>query len=130
MNALRAWVGALKTAVAKIRGAAGSAPMPDFADEVRIRVTQETRRLGLAGRQGQVFGFTTPSVTGVAVVGSPAEDFAINVHFDDLGTAWWFSNELVEVIGPGTGTVMSLDGQDTQLVRLSDGDWLKRPRST
>jgi hypothetical protein len=43
------------------------ASMTGFADRVRIKRTEETERLGLAGREGQVFGHTTPSVTEVAV---------------------------------------------------------------
>jgi hypothetical protein len=102
--------------------------MAEFADRVRIRASEETERLGLAGREGQVFGWTTPSVTGVAVIGSPADDYAVNVQLDELDEALWFSDDLVEMVDHGEGTVMSIDGQDTEWVRLSSGDWEERPR--
>lgn len=101
--------------------------MTGFADRVRIKVSEETQRLGLAGREGQVFGWTTPSVTGVSVIGSTAEDYAINVHFDDLDEGFWFAEDLVELVDHGAGTVISLDGQQTEWVRLADGEWQERP---
>jgi hypothetical protein len=103
--------------------------MADFADRVRIRASEETERLGLAGREGQVFGWTTPSVTGVSVIGSTMEDYAVNVHFDDLDEGFWFSDDLIEMINHGEGTVISLEGQETECVRLEDGEWQERPRS-
>jgi hypothetical protein len=103
--------------------------MAGFADRVRIKETEETSRLGLAGREGQVFGWTTPSITGVSVIGSPVEDVAINVDFDDLGESFWFAEELTEIVGHGAGTVVSLDGQDVEWVRLPNGDWEERARS-
>lgn len=103
--------------------------MVDFADRVRIADSQETRRLGLAGREGQVFGWTTPSVTGVPVIGSPKEDFAVNVHFDALQESFWFAGELVERVDRGAGTVINLDGVDKEWVRLDNGAWEERARS-
>lgn len=103
--------------------------MAGFADRVRIKRTEDTERLGLAGREGQVFGWTTPSVTGVAVIGSPAEDYAVNVHFDDLDEGFWFSDDLVEQVDHAPGTVLRLDGQTNEVVRLANGEWQERPRS-
>ena len=103
--------------------------MSGFADRVRIKRTDETQRLGLAGREGQVFGWTTPSVTGVPVIGPTDDDSAVNVHFDELDEEFWFSHDLVEHIDNAAGTVISLDGQDTEWVRLPNGDWQERPRS-
>ena len=54
----------------------------DHVRHVRIVETDETRRGGWAGLVGQCDGFTTPSVTGVRVVGGPA-DLAFSVHFED-----------------------------------------------
>lgn len=102
--------------------------MADFADRVRIRDCEETARLGLAGREGQVFGWTTPSVTGVAVIGALGEDYAVNVHFDALGESFWFAEDLVERIDRGAGTVISLDGVDKEWVRLENGEWEERTR--
>jgi hypothetical protein len=92
-------------------------------------MSEETKRLGLAGREGQVFGWTTPSVSGVAVIGSPTGDFAVNVHFDELDEGFWFADDLVEPIDRGEGTTISLKDQDGEWVRLADGEWLERPRS-
>jgi hypothetical protein len=52
-----------------------------FGDNVRINSTPETEALGVAGRIGQVYGYPTPSVTGVAVIGDAGGDYAINVYF-------------------------------------------------
>jgi hypothetical protein len=104
--------------------------MSDFADRVRIKPTEETQRLGLAGREGQVFGWTTPSSTGVPVIGSTSEDYAVNVHFDDLNEAFWFAEDLVEHVDSAAGTVITLDGIDKEWVRLPNGDWEERPRSS
>jgi hypothetical protein len=103
--------------------------MVSFADRVRIKVSAETERLGLAGREGQVFGETIPSEMGVYVVGPQADDYAINVHFDELNDSYWFSEELLEVIDSGAGTVASLDGDDTEWVRQASGEWTPQPRS-
>ena len=102
------------------------ASMTGFADRVRIKRTEETERLGLAGREGQVFGHTTPSVTEVAVVGALSEDYAINVHFDELDEGFWFAENLVELVDHAAGTVISLEGQDTEWVRLPNGGWQEK----
>ena len=73
-------------------------------DKVRIRSTTATETKGLAGLVGQVYGWTTPSVTGPWIeemIGELSQDFAVNVHFDDLGKNFWFSEDLVEFIGRG-----------------------------
>ena len=53
-----------------------------FGDNVRVASTPLTVSLGLACLKGQVYGETTPSVTGVAVVGGAAADYAINVQLE------------------------------------------------
>lgn len=102
--------------------------MTGFADRVRIKSTEETERLGLAGRVGQVLGFTTPSSTGVALIGSKSKDYAINVHFGDLDEGFWFADELVELVDHSPGTTISLDGQNKEWVRLPNGEWEERSR--
>ena len=96
--------------------------MTGFADRVRIKRTEETERLGLAGCEGQVFGYTTPSVTDVAVVGILADDYAANVHFDELAEGFWFADHLIEQIDHAPGTTISLEGQDAECVRLKNGE--------
>jgi hypothetical protein len=103
--------------------------MTDFADRVRILASEETERLGLAGREGQVYGWTTPSMTGVSVIGSAADDQAVNVYFDELEEDFWFAETLIEMVGHGAGTVAGIEGSDFEFVRLENGEWEKRPRS-
>ena len=79
--------------------------------------------VGLAGLSGQVYGHTTPSVTNVDVIGRATNDFAINVHLDDRGEAYWFAPDLLEFIDHGAGTEITLDGVPKKWVRTSAGDW-------
>jgi len=51
---------------------------PSFGDYFRIRSSVETESKGVAGLMGQVFGQTTPSETGVEVIGELTFDYAIN----------------------------------------------------
>ncbi|WP_206757905.1 hypothetical protein, partial [Sphingomonas sp. CFBP 13706] len=115
--------------IAVIQHGAIVASMIDFADRVRISFSADTERLGLAGRKGQVCGSTTPSLTGVSVIGSTVDDYAINVQLEEVDEALWFSEELVELIDKGAGTVISLDGHDAEWVRLPNGHWEERPCS-
>ena len=102
--------------------------MVDFSDRVRIRASEETTRLGLAGREGVVFGWTTPSVTSVSVIGTQPDDFAVNVHVDELDEGFWLAEDLLEFLDHQEGTVIGLDGVDIEWVRLADGGWQERPR--
>ena len=61
--------------------------MSAFGDRVRIKETPETRASGVAGLEGDVYGFTTPSVTAIEVVGGSPDDFAINVTSSLLASA-------------------------------------------
>ena len=72
---------------------------PSFGDQVGIRETEETEAAGVAGLHGMVYGETAPSATGVEVIGSTTEDYALNVHFEERGEALWFAPELV-AMGP------------------------------
>jgi hypothetical protein len=102
--------------------------MTGFADRIKIKPSEETERLGLAGREGQVYGWTTPSATGVSVIGSQVDDHAVNVYFEHLGESFWFSEDLIEFVDHGAGTVATLDGQEIEFVRLESGEWEERPR--
>ncbi len=92
-----------------------------FGDNVRIRDTAVARDHALAGLKGEVFGVTTPSVTGVEVIGTLTADVAINVHFSSLNKAFWFAPELLEFLDHGAGTVITIGTH--RLVRSSDGSW-------
>ena len=97
-----------------------------FGDTVRIRGTPDTEELDLAGLEGHVYGFTTPSVTGVEVIGSPAEDYAVNVFFDDLEESFWFAEDLVEFIDYDPGAEIRIEGVSKSWVREADGSWSER----
>ncbi|MGW8179091.1 MAG: hypothetical protein ACWGQW_10050 [bacterium] len=94
-----------------------------FSDNIRIRTTKETEVAGVAGLEGQVYGETTPSVTGVEVIGTPSADFAVNVHLEKRGEAFWFAPELVEFIDHAPGTEIRLEGVDKRWIRNEDGGW-------
>jgi hypothetical protein len=100
-----------------------------FGDNVRIWVTNETEAAGVAGLKGQVYGLTTPSVTGVEVIGAQSADSAINVHIEQHGQAFWFSPELVEFIDHAPGTEINLKGSDKRWIRNEEGGWNKEPAS-
>jgi hypothetical protein len=92
-----------------------------FADHVRIVDASETRRGGWAGRQGQCWGITTPSITGVRVIGGTEGDLAFNIHFDeDTVPDAWFHPDLVEYVDRAAGTDMTVG--DLHVVRDSAGD--------
>jgi len=96
-----------------------------FGDRVRVRQSPEAEALGLAGTVGQVYGETTPSVTGVEVIGHPLHDFALNVHFEDRNEAFWFAPNLLEFINHAPGTTMQI-GISPVYVRTSSGEWVEK----
>jgi hypothetical protein len=95
-----------------------------FGDRVRLRHSPETEELGVAGKVGQVYGQTTPSSSGVAVVGNLAEDYAIYVDFDDDERTLWFAEELVEFVDHNAASTMTIG--PTTVVRTESGDWVER----
>ena len=94
-----------------------------FGDNVRVRSTPLTERMGLANLVGNVFGETTPSVTGVEVIGDSEGSRAINVFFEDRNKGFWFAPELLEFVDHAPGAEIRLDGVPKKWVRSSDGDW-------
>jgi len=100
-----------------------------FDDRVRIRRTAETEAAGLAGRSGIVHGVTTVSVTGIAVVGKPKEDTAINVFFDESREGVWFAPELVEFVDHNPGTTITISGVAKRWTRDATGDWVESSRA-
>lgn len=97
-------------------------------DRVRIKLSEETERLRLAGLEGHIYGWTTPSVTGVDVIGAQDDYIAVNVFIEKLDEDFWFAKDLVEVLGPEVGAVFSLDASENEYVRLADGSWKERPK--
>jgi hypothetical protein len=94
-----------------------------FGDQARIIETPITTGRGLAGRVGTVHGQTTPSITGLAVIGTPTEDYAVNVFFDELGEGFWFAENLVEFVDHSPGSEIKIDGVNKKWVRNADGAW-------
>ncbi|PIW54936.1 MAG: hypothetical protein COW16_08475 [Sphingomonadales bacterium CG12_big_fil_rev_8_21_14_0_65_65_10] len=103
--------------------------MADFGDRVRIKASDETLELELAGREGEVYGWTTPSITGVTVIGSEEDDVALNVNIEGLEHDLWFHPDLVELIDHNPGMTVSINGMDGEVVRLPNGEWQERSRS-
>ncbi len=102
-----------------------------FGDKVRVRAQAETQLAGIAGRIGQVYGLTMPSVTGVEVIGAPRRDYAIKVYFVDTEESHWLAEELLDLVDHGEGTTITFDGIDKKWIRKGDGNWgeLKQSKS-
>lgn len=98
----------------------------DLGDTVLIVASPDTIAGGFAGRTGTCYGFTTPSVTRVEVIGDMGDDHALNVGFDD-GTSAWFHRSLVAVVDVNAGQVAVIG--DKRFVRARDGDWRETPDS-
>lgn len=81
-----------------------------------------TEKSGHAGMAGTCYGFTTPSVTGVEVIGETADDLALAVSFEG-SDAVWFAPDLVELIDHGAGTVAKV-GSKT-FTRTETGEWVE-----
>ncbi len=95
--------------------------MISFGDNVKILSSEETNKLGLSGKTGQVYGETRPSVTDVEVIGEVEEDFALNVNIDDLNEQYWFAPHLLEFIDHAEGITLQVG--NIEAVRRSDGSW-------
>lgn len=98
-----------------------------FGDNVRVRDTAATRTAGVAGFIGSVYGETTPSVTGVDVIGEITHDYAINVYFEERGEAFWFAPDQLEFVDYGVGSEITLKGIDKKWTRTKSGEWEESP---
>ena len=92
-----------------------------FCDNVRIRRSPETEAAGIAGRVGQIYGETTPSVTGVVVIGEHRLDYVLNVYIEERDESYWLPEELLEFVDHRAGTTMQVG--DSAYVRRADGEW-------
>ena len=99
----------------------------DFGDTVRVRSTPATEAAGVANLVGPVYGVTTPSVTGVSVIGEPTGDRAINVFFESRKETLWFAPDLLEFVDHGAGAVVTLKGVSKHWKRAEDGSWIEEP---
>ncbi|MGJ4786942.1 hypothetical protein [Leptospira koniambonensis] len=99
----------------------------NFGDNVKIKSNDITQKLDLAGKTGQIYGETTPSVTGVEIIGAGENDYALSVYFEDSNEQLWFSADLLEFIDHAPGTTMSLGiGKNKKKwVRNAQGEWIE-----
>jgi hypothetical protein len=91
-----------------------------FGDRVRVRETPDSSEHGLVGMVGDVMGFTTPSVTGITVIGQN-EDYAINVRFSGDENDYWFGRDVLEFVDHSPGTKITIGAKS--FVRSADGSW-------
>jgi hypothetical protein len=98
-----------------------------FGDTVRVRHTEATRAAGVAGLTGPVYGETTPSVTGVDVIGEVTGDYAINVYFKDREESLWFAPDLLEFVDHGVGAEITINGVNKKWTRTESGEWEESP---
>lgn len=96
-----------------------------FGDNVRVRSTDVSESVGLAGLVGQVYGETTPSKTGVEVIGQSTNDYAINVFFVERDESVWIVPELLEFVDHASGTEFQVEGASEKFLRDARGEWVK-----
>jgi hypothetical protein len=97
-------------------------PKIAFGDRVRVRDTPEASAAGVAKLEGDVYGFTTPSVTSVSVIGSKNGDYALNVSFEEKKETYWFSEDQLEFVSHSAGTKITIG--EKEFVRSESGEWL------
>jgi hypothetical protein len=98
-----------------------------MGDHVRIRRTAVTEAAGIAGLDGPVFGESSPSSSGVAVIGPAPDDYVINVYVEDRQESYWLAPEHVEFLDYGVGQEFWIKGMRTKSVRRPDGGWDEVP---
>ncbi len=97
-----------------------------FGNKVKIKNSADTDSKGLAGKIGDVYGQTTSSMMDFEIIGTPKEDVAVNVYFDDLKTSYWFDPDLLENIDDGQGAMITLDGVDKKWTKGQNGQWIEK----
>ncbi|HEX3068605.1 MAG TPA: hypothetical protein VHX14_08510 [Thermoanaerobaculia bacterium] len=101
---------------------------PSFGDHVKIRITEATEAAGIAGLEGSVSGFTTPSVTNVEVIGKTQDDYALSVMIEARNDdTFWLAEELVEFLDHAPNTEIWVTGASFKEVRNADGSWRQVP---
>ncbi len=98
-----------------------------YGDNVRIRRTPETERLGIAETIGNVYGEATPSEIRIEVIGELRSDYALHVFFISLEKSYWFAPEMLEFVDHASGTEVHVHGSPFKSVRQRDGTWKDVP---
>jgi len=104
-----------------------NAPNIPIGHQVRIRSTQTTLDAGVAGALGTLSGFTTPSQTGVAVIGESNDDVALAVQLKNTPTQSWFAPELLEFVGRTSSLEIEIYGK--RWTWNADGSLIRSPAS-
>lgn len=92
-----------------------------MGDNVRMRDTELTRALGIAGAAGSIYGETRPSTSGEEVLGECTDDFAVCVHIKSLKLEFWFAADLVEFVDHAPGLKIQIGS--AHYIRDVDGRW-------
>jgi hypothetical protein len=93
-----------------------------FGDNVRVLQSPETDALRISGLTGMVLGVTTPSVTGVQVIGDTTGDCAFNVDLGVDRRNLWLAPALLEFVDHAPGSVAKIGR--TEMIRDEQGNWL------
>jgi len=96
-----------------------------FGNKVKIKTSPETEKKGLAGKVGEIFGQTTPSMMDFEIIGILKEDVAINVHLEELDESFWFAKDLLEHVDNGQGAEITLEGIDKKWIKGANGEWIE-----
>lgn len=93
-----------------------------FGNKVKIKTSEDTEKINVAGKFGKIFGQTVPSLSGVEVIGNPKRDYAINVYFEDIDDSYWFDESLIETVDTGIGSDIIIG--DQKFIKNETGEWL------
>ena len=83
--------------------------------------TAATVNQGVAGQIGIVYGLTTPSQTGVEVIGNSTDDYAIAVTIEGSSSAIWLPENFLEPVDRQLGTTVQIGSR--RLIRDEQGQW-------
>jgi hypothetical protein len=100
-------------------------PTMGFGDTVRIITSPATIAAGVAGLEGEVHGFTTPSATGVTVIDPTGIDYAIAVYVEQLGEAIWLEPNTLELISRPDEMVFTTGSKKITARRTEDGSMVE-----
>lgn len=78
------------------------------------------------GRTGRVYGWTTPSDTGVQVIGSVTNDRALSVKIEGQNEPLWLDPDLLEFVDHAPATTARIG--NTSFTRSADGEWIENAR--
>ncbi|MBL4710568.1 MAG: hypothetical protein JKY48_19240 [Flavobacteriales bacterium] len=105
-----------------------------FGNKVWIKRTKETEEKGLADKEGEVHGQTSPSMMDFKVTETLTEGVALNVHFDRIDKKWtkgknggWIEENTM-VLEYGSLLIMGKGCQDNFKHSLPVNTLYKSPR--